>query len=95
MKSNNNSLGDLIKEFLRVSNLEEKVTETRILTIWEKVMGPGISKYTSKMVLNRGTLSVFLTSSVLRNELSMGKTRLIKMLNTELGQDEVKEIIFK
>jgi hypothetical protein len=38
---------------------------------------------------------VQLSSSVLREELSYGKEKIIKMLNEELGKDIVKKLILR
>ncbi len=94
-KSNEQTLGAAIREFLKNYRLEEKVTETRITASWEKVMGRNIACYTEKIVLKNNILTVYLRSSVLRNELSMAKTKIMDMLNKEAGQQVIKEIIFR
>ncbi len=94
-KSNEQSLGAAIREFLKNFNLEEKVIETRVSSSWEKVMGRNIARYTEKIVLKNKILTVYLHSSVLRNELSMAKTKIKDMLNKEAGQEVIKEIIFR
>ena len=38
---------------------------------------------------------VSLSSSVLREELSLGKSKIVQMLNEELGKDLVKKIILR
>lgn len=94
-RSNDHSLGSLIQEFIRIHNLQEKITETRITDIWEKIMGSHIARYTEKITLDSATLKVALSSSVLRNELSMGKSTIIRNINAELGKDLIREIIFR
>ncbi|MAS52953.1 MAG: hypothetical protein CMD20_07095 [Flavobacteriales bacterium] len=41
-----------------------------------------------------GKLLIRLDSAALRNELSFGKSKIVKSLNDELGTEIVKEIIF-
>lgn len=94
-RTNDQSLGALIREFLKSNNLEEKITETRIMEIWEKIMGAQIARYTQKMTLNKNCLTINLSSSVLRNELSMGKSKIIVMINKELGSQLIEELIFR
>jgi len=93
-KSNVQSVGEVIKEMMRNLNLEEKVTEARIAAVWEKVMGQGISKYTTNISFRNGTLSIRLSSPVLRQELSYGKTKIIGLINEALDQDMVEEVVF-
>ncbi len=92
---NERSLGDIIREVLKRNRLEDKITETRIMSSWEKVMGQHIARYTNRVVLQRRTLIIYLRSSVLRNELSMGKNKIIKMLNEEIGEDAIDKITFR
>ena len=58
-------------------------------------MGNAISKYTTDLKLDRDTLYVQLSSSVLREELSYGIDKIIKMLNEELGKDLIKKLVLR
>ena len=58
-------------------------------------MGPAISKYTTRVVLEGSTLRIELSSSVLREELSYGKEKIIQMINDEIGQALVKKLILQ
>ena len=40
-------------------------------------------------------ISDLITSSVVKQELEYGKSKIIKMLNEELGKDLIKEIVFR
>jgi hypothetical protein len=53
---------------------------------WCNLMGNGVNSYTKNVVL-KGTLYVELSSSVLREELSHGKTKIVTMINEELRRD--------
>ena len=55
-------------------------------------MGPGIETYTSDVTLRGSAVTVYLTSSAYRQELSMGKSKIIKLMNEELGGDLIKEL---
>ncbi len=84
-KSNELNLGDAIREFLQRNNLDEKLLETEIYARWEELAGHTINLKTKKVSLKQGVLTVYLTSSVLRNELSMRKTDLLGRINQRLG----------
>ncbi len=93
-RANERSLGEIIREVLKQHRLNDKLTETRIMGSWEKIMGTHIAGYTSGMSLRGKTLTVFLSSSVLRSELSFAKTKIIRMINEEMGQDLIGDIRF-
>ena len=62
---------------------------------WEQLMGNGVNHYTTSVELRGETLYVSLSSSVLREELSHGKTKIIQMLNEELGKEIIKKIVLR
>ncbi len=88
-------LGEIIKEILHKHGLEEKLVETRIFSSWEKIMGQPIAVYTNKIVLKKSCLTVYLRSPALRNELSFAKTKIINMINDEIGKPVIREIVFR
>lgn len=95
-KSNELSLGEAIRAFLKVNDLDDKLLETEIYARWEELAGKAINLKTSKLNFREGVLTVFLTSSVLRNELSLKKTRLMEHINQRMaGRTEIREIRFR
>lgn len=94
-KSNERPLGEIIREVLKYHRLDDKVTETRLMSSWDKLMGSHIARYTLRLVLRGSHLTVYLRSSVLRNELGYAKTKIIDMINKELGETIVREISFR
>jgi predicted nucleic acid-binding Zn ribbon protein len=93
--TNEQSLGDVIKQLIRTYRFEDKIAEVRITSAWEKVMGPQIHSLTNKLVFKDQTLTVYLRSAPLREELYMAKTKIIDMINKEVGHRHVKELILR
>jgi hypothetical protein len=58
-------------------------------------MGKNVNSYTNEIVLKKNTLYVNLSSSVLRQELSFGKQKIIDLLNKELGKTVIKKIVLR
>jgi hypothetical protein len=58
-------------------------------------MGNGVNSYTKNVTLKGETLYVELSSSVLREELSHGKSKIITMINEELKREIVKSIVLR
>lgn len=85
-------LGDALREFLKENRLEHGMDKVEVRKAWGELMGNGVNKYTTGVELRGGTLVVLLSSSVLREELSHGKTKIIAMLNEELGKEVVKKL---
>ena len=62
---------------------------------WKEVMGPGVNTYTTQVELKHDTLYVNLSSAVLREELSMGKSKIIQMLNEALGKELIRNVVLR
>ncbi|APY10517.1 RNA-binding protein [Seonamhaeicola sp. S2-3] len=89
------SIKDALKEFVETNNLEKGLDKVNVTDAWAKLMGNGVNNYTTSVNLQRDTLYVQLSSSVLREELSYGKQKIIDMLNEELGKEIIKKLILR
>lgn len=89
------SISDALKEFVQTNKLEKGLDKVNVADAWINLMGNGVNNYTTSINLERGTLYVQLSSSVLREELSYGKQKIIKMINEELGKEIVKKLILR
>ncbi len=96
-KRNNShiSIQDALKEFVQTNKLEKGLDKVNVADAWANLMGNGVNNYTTAVQLERDTLYVQLSSSVLREELSYGKQKIIDMLNEELGKNIVKKLILR
>ena len=94
-KAENTPIGDVLKEFIQTNKLEKGLDKLDVKKAWHKVLGPAISKYTTNLMLERDTLFVQLSSSVLREELSYGKEKIIKLLNEELKKQLITKLVLR
>jgi hypothetical protein len=85
-------IGAVLKSFIESGKLEKGLDKVAVRDAWNQMMGVAIAKYTTTIYLERDTLYVTLSSSVLREELSYGKQKIIDMLNEELGKPLIKKI---
>ncbi len=91
----NLSMSDVLKEFVSANKLEKGLDKINIADAWAKLMGNGVNNYTTSISFERDTLYIQLSSSVLREELSYGKAKIINMLNQELGKTIIKKIVLR
>ncbi|TMM31392.1 DUF721 domain-containing protein [Polaribacter aestuariivivens] len=87
------SIEDLMKTFIKENNLTKGMQKIKVEETWTQMMGPGIATHTTSVKLQNKTLVIQLTSSVLREELSYGKEKIIKMINEELGDEVVTKLM--
>ncbi|MDR0891504.1 MAG: DUF721 domain-containing protein [Mediterranea sp.] len=87
-------IGNLVRQFLRQESLEGPLNEQRLLDSWPEILGPH-AKFTTNLYIRNQTLYVHLTSAVLRQELMMGRERLVRLLNQKVGATVITNIIFR
>ncbi len=89
------SLSQALGKFLNSYKLREGVDEVEIQSIWKIIMGRDISNYTTSIKLKNQTLTVTILSSVVREELSYTKEKIIQSLNKRLGRKVVKKLVIR
>ncbi|MBC8173446.1 MAG: DUF721 domain-containing protein [Chitinophagales bacterium] len=94
-KTNEQPIGEAIKELFKQFHLEDKVHEVQVKELWNKVMGKTISHYTYDIRLKSGTLIVYLNSAPLKQDLSFNKGKIAERLNEEFGEIVIKEVIIR
>ena len=92
-KQNSSTLGEAISLWIDAMKLRRQINENRLVLSWKPMVGDYIASKTRNIYIKDLKLFVFIDSSVIRNELSMAKEKLIKQLNN--GSDIIDDIIFK
>mgnify|MGYP003625496588 CR=1 FL=1 len=91
----NTSMKDALSAFIQKNKLEKGMNKVDAREAWIRLMGNGVNNYTTEIELRFDTLYISLSSSVLREELSLGKSKIIRMINEEIGKDLVKKLVLR
>jgi len=94
MSDDAKKIKSILGEFISKNALADGIDSARIRESWRKLLGENINAYTKNITLKQNVLIVKITSSVLRQELSYGKDKIIIMINESLGKDKVRDIRF-
>ncbi len=90
-----NSISDALKDFVETNKLQKGLDKVNVEDAWKRLMGNGVNNYTTAVKLDRDTLYVQLSSSVLREELSYGTSKIIAMLNEDMGKEIIKKLVLR
>lgn len=88
-------ISEALQEFIEKNKLQKGMDRVDARAAWAILMGNGVNNYTTAVELRHETLFVSLSSSVLREELSLGKAKIIAMLNEEMGKEVVKKLVLR
>ena len=86
-------ISKVIEEVFSQKQIRIGIDNIKVQDAWKKTMGKNIQKYTFKVIYKKGILHVKLKSSVLREELTYEKLKIIKLINTELGKEYIKDLV--
>ena len=88
------NIAQIIDEVINEYKIGDKLKETRIIAAWSQVLGP-LSKPDDELYIKNRTLFAKLSSSVIRNELTMMRSRIVQQLNEKAGENVITDIVFR
>ena len=89
------SISDVLKEYKREMQIDDKLKEVEVINAWEEIAGKAIAKRTSRVYIKGDILYVYTTSSVVRNELLMIKEIIKDRVNEIAGSDLVNSVVLR
>ncbi|AWK07223.1 DUF721 domain-containing protein [Flavobacterium crocinum] len=89
------TISAVLQQIIEVNKLQAGMDQIDVREAWKNLMGSGVNTYTKNVILKGSTLYVELGSAVLREELSHGKSKIVKMINEELRRDVVKDVVLR
>lgn len=87
-------LGKILNAYLKRAGLRQKVSEQRILELWEGMVGDAIAQLTQPVRMRNGVLQVKVVNSVWMQELQFHKKLIMEKLNKNTGNTKVHDIWF-
>ncbi len=88
-------IGEILDDIVNSKALKTGLTKAKVSQLWSKLMGENINRYTDKIIVKNKTLTIYLSSAPLREELTYGKDKIIKLINDETGIKLIEKIIFR
>ena len=88
-------ISKVLDEIIHSKALNKGLINAKVRQLWPSLMGENIDRYTKKIIVRNKTLIISLSSAPLREELTYGKEKIVKMINKELGKKLIEKIIFR
>jgi len=92
--SNQATIGELVDKLIKAYRLDGKLKEMDIIDSWGDMMGIAVANRTKNIVIRNKTLFLTMDSSVMRQELSHGKSIIIKRINEKAGYEIINDVYF-
>ena len=92
--SNEKYLGDVIDKLLKAYKLEDKMKELDLLEAWPELMGKAVAHRTKSIEIKNQKLLLKIDSSVMREELHVGKQVIVQRVNEFMGKEVIRDVWF-
>ncbi len=94
-ESNDETLKDALQRLSNDRQFKTKLRQAKIRDLWPQIMGQTIANYTGEIFIRKEILYLTITSSSLKQELTYGKDKIVKILNEELGEAYLKDVVIR
>lgn len=89
-------IGDVLRDFLEVSGLGNKLRHLEVYSAWEEVVGPGLAPHVRVAGFSRHKLYIDVDSSSHMHELStFYKGKLLESLRERLPNILIQDLVFR
>ncbi|MBD5194313.1 MAG: DUF721 domain-containing protein [Bacteroides sp.] len=88
-------IGDVLRQTLSNSGLTDRLYETRAINLWPSVVGDEIAALSSRPMIFKRIMTVYVRNAALRQELNMSRSSLVKIINETLGREVITDIRFR
>ncbi|MBI5540499.1 MAG: DUF721 domain-containing protein [Bacteroidia bacterium] len=92
-RNNTRSISEVISEYVEAYKLKGKISEITLIKSWPEIVGEKIAAKTIELRIQHRKLFVKIHSSILRQELMMIRTELVKRLNEKAGESVIDEMV--
>ena len=87
-------IGEVLRQAIEESDMQSRLDEVRAAAAWPAVGGSFIASQTGKPFVEKGVLTVSCRSASLRQELTMQRSVLLRMLNEAAKAPVLRDIRF-
>lgn len=87
-------LGEAFQDLLKSYRLEATYQEKILLASWPTLMGKTIADRTGNLYIKDKKLFVKISSGPVKKELQLNKSKVIALIESEVGKGIVDEVVF-
>jgi len=93
-KKDASPLADAFQDLLKAYRLEDTYQEKLLISSWPTLVGKTIADRTSNVYIKDKKLMVKITSGPVKKELQLNKSKVIALIESQIGKGIVDDVIF-
>lgn len=87
-------LAEAFQDLLKAYRLEDTYQEKLLISSWPSLVGKTIADRTGNVYIKDKKLMVKITSGPVKKELQLNKTKVIALIESQIGKGIVDDVIF-
>jgi predicted nucleic acid-binding Zn ribbon protein len=87
-------LADAFQDLLKAYRLEDTYQEKLLISSWPSLVGKTIADRTSNVYIKDKKLFVKITSGPVKKELQLNKSKVIALIESQIGKGIVEDVVF-
>ncbi len=87
-------MADAFQDLLKAYRLEDTYQEKLLISSWPELVGKTIADRTSNVYIKDKKLFVKITSGPVKKELQLNKSKVIALIESQIGKGIVEDVIF-
>ncbi len=87
-------LADAFQDLLKAYRLEDTYQEKLLISSWPELVGKTIADRTSNVYIKDKKLFVKISSGPVKKELQLNKSKVIALIESQIGKGIVEDVIF-
>ena len=88
-------LSEALEEVIKELGIRKSVVSNRARDVWGEAVGDLINANTTLQIVDKDKLIVIVSNDAWRQELSFRKEEILKKINELIGEEAIKDIIFR
>lgn len=94
-RSNTQNIREVVDQILDQLQIKQKLKEVEAISAWKGMMGKTVARHLKEVVIHRRVMFVKLTSSIVRAELNMMRSAMVKAVNDKVGASVIDDMVIK
>lgn len=87
-------LADVFQDLLKAYRLEDTYQEKLLISLWPELVGKTIADRSSNVYIKDKKLFVKISSGPVKKELQLNKSKVIALIESQIGKGIVEDVIF-
>ena len=95
LRRNSQTINQVVDQFLDENHLSDRLYEIRLMDMWPQVVGTALAEKTGNLHIEKGILTMHVSSAIVRNELMIMRKSFVNKLNEAVGHRVIRDIVFR